>query len=498
MKKITDFIKKNYLFCLLGIPLIYILINLKAIDNDTWWLLNNGKYILHHGIFYIDPFSIHEGLHVVLQQWLFSLIIWIIYSWGEIPLIIFMFIMAVIFEIIYYKLCYTVSKNKTLSIFLTLVFMMLFKEFFTLRPQIFTYLSLIIDLLLLEKYALSDNKKYLYALPFISLIMINMHASMWIMQFLFIGTFIVNAMVNQDERKDKYRLKPLIIVAIIMFMVGFINPYGYKSVLYLLFSYGGSSSNLFILEMLKPTFATPFLKCIIITIVLFMYLICFIKEYKIDIRHFFLLVGLFVFAFMYYKSMIYYCLVFPYIFAYGFRDVTFNIKEISKKWLKLLISFSKCILMISIIIAVAFFFRSTVKKYDYHNDYEETFDYIIDNYDKDEVVLYANYNNGGYAEFRGIKPYIDARAEVYMKKFNKKADILEESFSLNEEYLEKFIDKYHFTHFLIDDDDYLFKNYLSKSEEYELVYTQCDRHIKKACVSVGYVYARVDNEENGS
>ena len=37
-----------------------------------------------------------------------------------------------------------------------------FSVFFVTRPQIFTYLFLIIELLCLEKYVLSNNKKYLY------------------------------------------------------------------------------------------------------------------------------------------------------------------------------------------------------------------------------------------------------------------------------------------------------------------------------------------------
>ena len=65
----------------------------------------------------------------------------------------------------------------------------------------------------------------------------------------------------------------------------------------------------------------------------------------------------------------------------------------------------------------------------YHNDYEGAMDYLLEHYDPDEVVLYADYNNGGYPEFRGVKSYIDPRAEVFLKGFNGKEDILAEFFN---------------------------------------------------------------------
>jgi hypothetical protein len=34
----------------------------KAIDNDTHFLLNSGRYVMEHGIPHVEPFTMHEGL----------------------------------------------------------------------------------------------------------------------------------------------------------------------------------------------------------------------------------------------------------------------------------------------------------------------------------------------------------------------------------------------------------------------------------------------------
>ena len=39
---------------------------------------------------------------------------------------------------------------------------------------------------------------------------------------------------------------------------------------------------------------------------------------------------------------------------------------------------------------------------------------------KNDLKIYAGYNDGGYVEFRGYKSYLDPRAEVLLKNNNGK------------------------------------------------------------------------------
>ena len=74
-----------------------------------------------------------------------------------------------------------------------------------------------------------------------------------------------------------------------------------------------------------------------------------------------------------------------------------------------------------------------VQKPNNATDYEElnaTIDYLLESADKEDVVLYTGYNDGNLAEFKGVPSFIDARAEVFVKKNNKKEDVMLEYYKL--------------------------------------------------------------------
>ena len=107
-----------------------------------------------------------------------------------------------------------------------------------------------------------------------------------------------------------------------------------------------------------------------------------------------------------------------------------------------------------------------------------------DKEDRDDMVLFNDFNTGGYLEFRGYKTYIDPRADSFVLEANHDFDYLTESKKIQSGHIfyKDFIDKYDFTHFIIQknltpyldtslehDDDYekLFEN-----EEYVIYKTK--------------------------
>ena len=109
---------------------------------------------------------------------------------------------------------------------------------------------------------------------------------------------------------------------------------------------------------------------------------------------------------------------------------------------------------------------------------------VLDNEDRDDMVLFNDFNTGGYLEFRGYKTYIDPRADSFVLEANHDFDYLTESKKIQSGHIfyKDFIDKYDFTHFIIQknltpyldtslehDDDYekLFEN-----EEYVIYKTK--------------------------
>ena len=63
-------------------------------EADIWFLLSHGKYIINHGFPYLDVLSMHTGLDFVMQQWLSSVIFYIIYEYfGKLSFYVFIFLM---------------------------------------------------------------------------------------------------------------------------------------------------------------------------------------------------------------------------------------------------------------------------------------------------------------------------------------------------------------------------------------------------------------------
>lgn len=497
IEKIKSFFNKYYQYFLILIPALYISKNYIRLDNDAWFILNTGRYLLKHGFFYIDPFTIHEGLQMIVQQWLTDVIYWCVFHYlGNIGFFIFITLLTYLMLFVHYKLVYLVSNKKLLSVIFTIICGTLWTAYMTSRPQMFTYLILLVELFLLEKYVKTNNKKVLYLLPILSFLQINLHASVWFIQFLIIGTFIVNGLVPVKYRNEDFKVLPIIIVTIIMFIVGFINPYFYKAVFYLYYSYGSIVINNNISEMRLSTFATRQVKHILIIVVSYIFLSNFVKKFKIELRHYFIFAGLLIFAFMHNKSTIYFLLVGLYVIAFGLKDVNIKIKQkfIKKKTIEEIITYTIIVVSIGTLIFTPVVLHKNINKINYHNDYEETLDYLLEHYDPKDVVLYTDYNNGGYPEYRGVKAYIDPRAEVFLKKFNGKEDILDEFFNKKETTIPYLFYKYKFTHLLVSKGDKDILMYLyDHPDQYELVYTQFKKNEKGANLKIGYLFARKNN-----
>ena len=85
-------------------------------------------------------------------------------------------------------------------------------------------------------------------------------------------------------------------------------------------------------------------------------------------------------------------------------------------------------------------------------------------------TIWVNYNHGGYAEFRGLRPYIDPRAEVFLKANNHQKDILQEYYDLATATISyrEFLSRYNFDYIVTTKTDLLY-TYLKEDPDYELI-----------------------------
>lgn len=472
-------IKENkwLFFFVITILLIICLIFNKEFDNDLWYLLSEGKYIFQNGIYHVDPLSMHSGLEIVVQNWLSATLFYVIYNlFGQIGILTMILITFFFICLLLYKICMLISEQNYFLSLITTFMTSLFLTFFFIvsRPQILSYVVLLSLIYVLELYIKTENKKYLVWIPILSLIEINMHASLWWMIFLFSLPYIIDSFNCPALKLQGYKKKPLIIALIIAFLVGFINPYGYKAITFIFSSYGDKFMHLYINELL------PFnIRGDVINIQMFFLFIIigliyiFFREGKIRIRYLCLFCGTLLLGFMSIKGFSNFILVAIFPLAYFFKDIfpknilNFISAEKSKK------IFQIGTIFLTIVFIGLFIIKINTNLME--NKAESSMRIISEVFEPQSAKIYSSFNNGGYVEFMGYKPYIDPRAEVFLKKNNKKEDLFKEFYQLQNNTLniEKFLKKYEFDALLIDNNDFLYTK-LHSIESYTLIHKEND------------------------
>ena len=165
MKDVTNVTKTskfNY-FILFIIPILFFVTENFTIDNDFWFTIAEGKYVLQNGFPHTVPFTIYNNLDFIYQSWGTGVIFYLINKYfGLYGMLFFVIIILTIITYFYHKLCMLVSNNnKILSTIVTIVTMsLLASTFITTRPQIFTYLNLVLVLYIMGVTSIRE-----FALP---------------------------------------------------------------------------------------------------------------------------------------------------------------------------------------------------------------------------------------------------------------------------------------------------------------------------------------------
>lgn len=469
------------------VPLLMISFEL---DNDIWFLLNSGRYVMQNGFPFTEPFSIHEGMSFVMQQWLSAVIFWLCYSvFGKVCLLIVVALTFAAIIFILYRLCMLVSEGNFLVSFgVTVITAAYMSYFYRTRPYIFTVLILAVLIFALEKYARTKSVKWLILLPFLSVLLINLHASMWMMFFVLMLPFFVDAFKFRVlfVRGEGYSKLPLVVAAVISAAAGFINPCGIDAMTYLLRSYGHQEISKVVGEMYPPNIMTSVGIMIFSSFLVVVLIYCLYRKGETKLRYFLLTLGTAFLTLSNVRSYILFLLCATFPLAYYLKDLKQNEKqteaktktESSKQKTRIILVSLICILLIGII-------PIRMLKQDESAGLPEcrhAVDFLLKNTDSEKVRLYTGYNDGDYAQYMGFKTYIDARAEVYCIENNGKADIMQEYYDMemgNVNY-RHVLAKYNFTHLLVNPGDILYI-YLEDDDGYKKIY---DDNVYKIFVPV--------------
>lgn len=436
--------KPNKYICYLYflVPLLINSVLNYSFNEDIWYVMKYGEIILQKGFIHTDILSIHSGLHIVIQQGFSNVIFYLIYKYmGDFGFFLLCEIFLCLYLFVIYKICMLLSNKKVLLSVLiaTITCTLLEISFITPRPQIFTYLSLLIIIYIMEVFYKNNRTKLIYFLPLFSLIQINLHASLWYYLFLFILPYVVTLIINKNKSVIK-----LIFVMIIMFLVGFINPYTYENVFFPFLTYDPVINN-YIQELFPVSIASSDLPVMIMSILFYvvfaieLLIYIFYKKGNFELRHLFLFLGTTILALVNLRNISIFLIATLPLLSNYLKNMKCSINEEY-------VDTKKCWIMISILILIVSLFNTNRLE----SRVKRGGDYLNDNYDHD-IVVYTNLDYGSYIEYLGFHSYFDTRAEVFLKKANKKKEIFLEAMKIEKTCIDykKFIKKYNFTHMVV-------------------------------------------------
>ena len=468
---------------------------------DIWFMLNNGQYIMAHGFPHVEPFTIHKNLDYIVQQWLTCVIFRQVYDlFGYAGLVWLARIAGAVILWGYYRLCVAVSGgNRTLSAMLTaLVGTMVCLIFVYPRPVIFSTPIFIAEVWLLEQAA--AKPRCLWLLPLLALLLVNFHAAMFPMFFVLMLPYLAASV--RLKALDAYvvtgfnlPLKILFMAAAASVAVAFCNPYGSEALLYGINSYGYAAINRLVGEMHPLTVNTPLF---IIPAAFLLFLLPAYGRKSVPLQYVLLTLGTAYMAMAAIRSELLFLVFGTLGAAYVLREKKFAASVGGNIRRRLTVALTVFIVAV-LVLTVGKKDNYRYEEYYYGEIYKPAADYLASLPEGTENIrLMSEYNSGSYFEFRGIKCYIDSRAEVFLKVNNHRKNIFHEYSALywGDLPYRKFLWRYDFTHVFVADNNPIFYQAMATDPDWELVF-EFDYGRNKNNPKIGRIYRakKVRSEE---
>lgn len=475
MQKILSFTKRRGFYILLCLILLVQVASKIAIgyfDTDTYFLLAEGKDIVTSGFKYTNTFTIIPDLKIVVQQWGWCVIVYAVNALAGDAGLIFL---TVLETVLIAALLSAIGRKKKMdpAILMALValFLFLFCEFISTRPNALTIILLLLQVLVLERYKEKQNGLFTgIALTAITLAEMNLHGSMWVFHFLFLLPYVFprfKTFLAQMEPRG-YKVKPLLLSMVPMGISLFLNPYGIDGILYLFRSYGQKLNSIGIAELQRVEL-TSLTGAVLVGALVFYVGFYVAPKRKIAPETAYLFLGTLILGLLNYRSFYYPCIGLFLLLCDALSGKRFDRFHDFANRLPVPVYF-----LAAAGVAVSVWQAAETggrQEADWEGEPMAAVEYLDENTDGDAAV-YTEFNNGAYLEWAGYTVYIDARPELFLKKINGKEDVLDEFldvyYSLDAEMYEEFLEKYPFEYYLSAEGT-LMNAYLECDEDMELV-----------------------------
>lgn len=443
------------------IILLAILLTKKEVQNDLFYTVKIGKDILEYGIDFKDHYSIINNLSYTYPHWLFDVLIYLIYKWKSFTGIYYFTIFIYgLLGISMFKIYEKITKNTLLSSMFTISFLFLLQSFITSRAQVISYVCFLFEIYFIYRLLETNKKKYSVALFLIAVIIANTHIAVFPMYFIFYLPFLIEKIIakwittkesNIIIKKEK-NIKALIKTFIISLFSGLLTPLKLNPYTYFFKTLIGSSMSVIAEHQPLNIESNPGFFLLFGMIIFFL---IFTKP-KVRLSSLFLLFGLTLLTLMSKRSYALFLIIgaIPMIEIIA-SYINNNDNKACDNIINILIN-NKIALLFPVMIIIGAFLR-------YQNDPKYYIDekkyptkvvkFIKEELEVENIRLWNEYNYGSYLLFNDIKVFIDSRADLYTKEFNKREyEILEDYMNTSKNYKEIF-KRYNITHAILDKEE---------------------------------------------
>ena len=466
----------------------------RSYDNDIWFILASGEYIVEHGFPQTNPFTIVPDMGIVIQQWLPDVIAWGIYqAAGFVGLGLSLIVCVAALMALLYRLGRVIRQNRSggeIMLWVLVIALPCLAAYLSVRPHVYTMIAFTWVLILLERYRQTGRRVFLCLLPALVCVHVNFHAAMAPFDCAMIACYLIPDFLARAHRKGKlsgiafdaarYPRLPLLICLLACVAVLFINPYGWKGAAYLLLSLEAPSYGNYISEMGHLDVWCDYGFSAVICFALGMIAMGRLGARHVNLPFTILFVVCSYLGFAAIRN-VWLIAFFAYpLIVYATRHASFSFERLASLIGRIFEQYQTMMAAIvlvgtGVVVAVGFV-SVTDKVAEPYTDGKSTPVVAVEfldslDVDKEQARLFNFFNAGGFLEFHGYKVFIDARPEL----FNEPITGIDRQyyydfvdFAKGNTSPESVVEEFDFDYMVVDTKTAM-STYLEGSDEYEIL-----------------------------
>ncbi len=434
-----------------------------AYDNDAWFILANGEYVLENGFPHENPWSIHPDMGFVMQQPIPSIVNYLIYSVsgfvGIGAWVTFLYVLLVCSMFFVGRYLRQNKFGYEILLFWILIAIVPLVSYASVRPHLYSMLSFTWVLYFCERYKRTDSIRWLIPLPLICMASVNCQAALAPFNIAIIVLYALPGLPSKAREffkqrdvclcENPYKRVPIIICALISCVFMCINPYGIEGATYIFHSFSAANAQNYISEM-NPMSTAQGLTTYTTLIAIGCALIAMGRKglKNINIQMCVLVFVTTVMAFLYIRNKWIAALFCCLYLAWATSSFGF------KRRIPIKIAYGiACVAIIGSLVAGVFGVVDGVKTLSaYPKNTDRTPVATMDYLDKkganrETTRVFTFFNAGGYIEYRGYKVNMDPRPELWSPSISgQDEDYYSEYLRMakGDDYIDDYLDKYDF------------------------------------------------------